>query len=268
MLKEMKVALCFIISYEHILKKEYVWRDWIERNKDIINVYFYYKDFRRIKSEWIREHSIPPEYIYPTSYLQVIPAYMSLLTFAFKHDPKNEWFCLLTDACCPIVSPEKFKTIFEENFEKSIMSWARSSWNIQYHKRANLAKLPAELHLANAPWFILSREHVKMVLYYDTEKRDIVNLICAGGLANESLFAIILKDCGKLDEVINCPTHLTDWKRRSSSSSPHLFKYGDKHDIEFIEKNLKENPFGLFIRKVDPNFPDKILMKYIYGMNK
>lgn len=259
-----KVALCFIISYDHILNKEYIWRKWIEANKEMINVYFYYKDYRRIKSEWIREHTIPPEYIYPTTYLHVVPAYLSLMTFSFKHDSENEWFCFLTDSCCPIVSPEKFKRVFEENCGKSIMSWAKSSWNIQYHKRANLAKLPADLHLANDAWFILTREHVKWVLYYDTEKRDIVNLICAGGLANESLFAIILKACGKLHEVINCPSHLIDWKRKSSSSSPHLFKYGDSQDIEFIEKSLKENPFGIFIRKIDTGFPDKILMKYIF----
>jgi hypothetical protein len=247
----MKVALCFIISYDHILNKEHIWREWIDANKELINVYFYYKDYRKIKSEWIREHTIPPDYIYPTSYLQVVPAYLSLMTFAFKHDKENEWFCFLTDSCCPIVSPDKFKSVFEEYHAKSIMSWAKSSWNIQYHKRANLAKLPKDLHLANAPWFILTREHVQLTLYYDTEKRDIVNLICAGGLANESLFAIILKACGKLQEVINCPTHLTDWNRRSSSSSPHLFKYGDKQDVEFIERNLKENNCGIFIRKID-----------------
>ena len=39
----MKVALCFIISYEHILNKEQLWIDWIKPNQDIINVYFHYK---------------------------------------------------------------------------------------------------------------------------------------------------------------------------------------------------------------------------------
>ena len=35
----MKIALCFIISYEHILQKEQLWIDWIQPNKDIINGY-------------------------------------------------------------------------------------------------------------------------------------------------------------------------------------------------------------------------------------
>jgi hypothetical protein len=63
----MKIALCFIISYDHILNKEHVWRDWIEPNKDIINVYFYYKDITKIKSQWILEHAVPEKEIKQTS---------------------------------------------------------------------------------------------------------------------------------------------------------------------------------------------------------
>ena len=91
----MKAALCFIISYEHILNKEELWKEWIEPNKDIINVYFYYKDFNKIKSQWIREHTIPPNFIHETSYYHVIPAYLSLMRFALLHDAYNSWFCML-----------------------------------------------------------------------------------------------------------------------------------------------------------------------------
>ena len=72
----MKVALCFIINYDHILNKENIWKEWIEPNKDIINVYFYYKDLKKINSKWIMEHTIPPKYIYETSYYHIIPAYL------------------------------------------------------------------------------------------------------------------------------------------------------------------------------------------------
>ena len=95
----MKIALCFIISYDHILNKEDIWREWIEPNKDIINVYFYYKDFKKIKSQWIREHTLPPKYIHDTTYYHVIPAYISLMNFASAHDRMNTWFCMLTDSC-------------------------------------------------------------------------------------------------------------------------------------------------------------------------
>ena len=108
----MKVALCFIINYNHILNKENIWREWIEYNKDIINVYFYYKDLKKIRSKWIMEHTIPPSYIYETSYYYTIPAYFSLMKFAVNHDSNNLWFCMLTDSCCPIISPEKFRYLF------------------------------------------------------------------------------------------------------------------------------------------------------------
>jgi hypothetical protein len=188
----MKVALCFIINYDHILNKEEVWKEWIEPNKDIINVYFYYNDFKKIKSQWIREHTIPPNYICETSYFHVIPAYLSIIEFAANHDKNNNWFCMLTDSCCPIISPKKFRYLFYNFYNKSIMSWRTAWWNIEFHKRANLSKLPKELHLANDPWFVLKRENVYQILHFIKLKPDLIKTICSGGLANESLFAIIL----------------------------------------------------------------------------
>ena len=79
----MKVALCFIISYEHILQKEQLWIDWIKPNQDIINIYFHYKSISMIKSPWIKMYTMPPNLIAKTSYYDVVPAYMSILSYAF-----------------------------------------------------------------------------------------------------------------------------------------------------------------------------------------
>jgi hypothetical protein len=268
----MKVALCFIISYEHILNKEKIWKEWIEPNKDIINIYFYYKDFSKIKSPWIIQHTLPPSNIYETSYYHVIPAYLSILQFASQHDKNNRWFCLLTESCCPIISPKKFRYLFFNNYQNSIMSWKNSWWNIDIHKRANLNKLPKELHLANEPWFILNRENVFQILNFVNQKQDITNLICSGGLANESLFAIILFICKQLKKckfgVISAVTHLADWSRMASATSPYLFKEGNKKDINFIETELEKNKYAIFIRKISNEFPDEILNSFIYKYNK
>ena len=263
----MKIALCFIISYEHILNKEHIWREWIEPNKDIINVYFYYKDITKIKSQWILEHTIPQSCIYKTSYFHVIPAYVSILSFAMNNDINNQWFCLLTDSCCPIISPQKFKSLFNENYDKSIMSWKTAWWNVNFHKRANLYMLPQELHLANDPWFVLKREHIILINKYIGFKTNVVKNICNGGLANESLFAIILHTYTKLNDinVINSVSHITDWARMTSKTSPHLFKDANQIDINFIDKSLKENKYAMFIRKIDMLFPDEVLKKYIYN---
>ena len=266
----MKIALCFIINYEHVLNKEEIWREWIEPNKDIINVYFYYKDLRKIKSKWIYERTIPPKYIVETSYYHVIPAYMSIMSFAYQQDSDNKWFCLLTDSCCPIISPKKFRYLFYENYNKSIFSWKKPWWNIHLHKRANLYKLSEDIRLANDPWFVLKREHANMCINYVNFKKNTLKTICNGGLANESLFAIILATYKQLhnDSLISASSHATDWDRMDNITSPHTFKDANDTDICFIEKSLNENKYLMFIRKISSDFPDDVIKKYIYKYSK
>jgi hypothetical protein len=260
-----KVALCFIISYDHILNKEHIWRKWIDYNKDIINVYFYYKDIKKITSKWILERAMPEDRIMKTTYLHVIPAYISVLAYAIQNDIDNRWFCLLTDSCCPIVSPKRFRYLFFENYNKTIMSWKKAWWNTQFHKRANLALLPEDLRLANDPWFVLKREDVNRIIQYFHLKGSITKQICDGGLANESIFAIILCVYNELKNVICSVTHICDWSRMATATSPHIFKEGNEIDIKFISNELKERNFKMFIRKVAPEFPDTILENYIYS---
>lgn len=265
----MKVALCFIISYEHILNKEELWRKWIKPNEDIINVYFFYKDIAKIRSPWIHDHILPPnECVYNTSYFHVIPAYISLMNHALNQDRDNQWFCFLTDSCCPIISPRRFRYLFFNNYSKSIMRWCKAWWNPQFHKRSNLALLPEEFRLANDPWFVLKREDVQHCLVYIQQKQSLVKMICDGGLANESLFAIILYSCRQLQNVIREVTHAADWSRMMNSTSPYLFSTECDQDIKFIEKTLNENRYTMFIRKVAPEFPDDILEHYIYEYSR
>jgi len=94
--------------------------------------------------------------------------------------------------------------------------------------------------------------------------RGIFKLICNGGLANESIFAIILYSIGTLKNVINEITHCVDWNRRSSPTSPYVFKHGTPQDVEYIHKFIKENKYTMFLRKVSPEFPDEILFRFLY----
>jgi hypothetical protein len=264
----MKIALCFIISYEHILNKEDLWREWIEENKDIINVYFYYKDLKKVKSVWIQKHCIPQSFIYETSYFYVMPAYLSLMNYALTQDRSNQWFCMLTDSCCPIISPKRFKYLFYAYYNKSILSWKKAWWNIDFHKRANLALLPEEMRLANDPWFVMKRENVLQTLHFVNKQQKITTTVCNGGLANESLFAIIMYAYRQLNEVICSVSHTTDWSRRGSPTSPHLFKEANELDIKFIDNSLEKDKYAMFIRKIAPEFPNEILKYYIYEHSK
>ena len=263
---DMKVALCFLISYKHILNKESLWREWIEPNKDIIHVYFHYDNFHRIKSPWIQSHTIPPRFKVPTSYFNMVPAYMSILSFAHKHSSENQWFIMLTESCVPIISPQRFRQHFLENADKSILHWSPANWNVGYHKRANLRLLPQSFHLLNDPWFVLKREDVQRCFQFIKEKPKMYNSICRGGLANESIFAIILRYYGVLKDAKNSKSTCTDWSRMSSKTSPHLFQkgYENKHDFQFIKTFIRENQDTMFLRKVDPHFPDEFLHWFVF----
>ena len=264
-----KIALCFIINYNHNLSKEHIWREWIKQNEDIINIYFFYENIEKISSQWIKDHAIPFKYILPTRYLYVVPAYISIMKYAYEHDKKNKWFCFLTDTCCPIVSPTKFRKMFTEKMNYSILYHNECYWNIHLHKRANLSKLPKKYHLANDPWFVLSREHVYDCLSFSRNNK-LFKTVCQGIIANESIFAIIMQICNeknKSKNIMNKHSHLTDWKRMSSATSPHLFIEGNKEDLDFINKGLRENEYAMFIRKVSSRFPDDILQNILYNTN-
>ena len=73
------------------------------------------------------------------------------MNYALLSDPFNHWFCMLTDSCCPIISPQHFRYLFYKNYNDSIFNWKYAWWNSNFHKRANLAALPKELHLSDAP---------------------------------------------------------------------------------------------------------------------
>jgi hypothetical protein len=257
-----KVSLCFLISYDHILKKEEIWREWIEPNKDVINIYFHYSDYEKIQSDWIKEHALPKNFIATTSYFHVVPAYMSVLYYAIKMDTENQWFIFLTDSCAPIVSPEIFRKKFLKNQTKTIMKWKPAWWNVRVSKRANLSKLPKEYHIGNDPWFIISKEDAVACNHFAFSQTQLFNLICQGGLANESIFIIMLKKCNRLENVINEMTHAADWERMSSDTSPYVFREATNENIKWIDEIVKKQPQIMFLRKVETTFPNEILQKY------
>jgi len=265
----MKVALCFIISYEHVLNKEQLWIDWIKPNQDIINIYFHYKDINRIKSPWIKLYTISPKFIQNTTYYNVVPAYMSILSYASEHDKENTWFCLLTDSCVPIITPQKFREMFTNHYQASIIKCSPAYWDITLHRRANLRLLSKEFWLANDPWFTLCRDHVYKCILFLTYKTSTFNRINMGGIANESIFAIILQTFNELTNpmrLINQSSTLCDWTRMATPTSPYLFKDATPENINIITKQLKENKYAMFLRKVHRDFPDSAI-KDIMNMN-
>jgi hypothetical protein len=260
----MKIALCFLISYAHKIHHEELWKEWINAMPDdSIRVYIHYTDYSKISSEWIKRHVIPQKYIANTSYASVVSAYLNTMMYALKTDEKIQWFCMLTETCVPIMDPHQFLAYFTENKDYTIMSWRHAYWNVYFHRRANLHLLPTDFHLSNDPWFIIKREHVLLFYSYLKNQPYWFYKICQGIIANESIFAIILKYYNQLDDrhVINRITHIADWSRMTSPTSPYVFKDSSVINNTIIHKLLKENIYACFMRKVDEHFPQNELVK-------
>ena len=67
------------------------------------------------------------------------------------------------------------------------------------------------------------------------------------------------KELTNPNTLINSSTTLADWTRMSSPTSPYLFKEATQENINIIKNLLKENPYAMFLRKVDRAFPDAAL---------
>lgn len=258
----MKVALCFLISYDNTIHKEDVWKQWIYENSDIINVYIHYDPTTYTPpSPWVRHHCIPKNHIASTSYLHIVPAYMNTMAYAMDHDKDNQWFCMLTGSCAPIISPTDFRSLFFQYSQYTMMTWKPAWWNVNFHKRANLRQLPHKLRIGHAPWFVMERSHVLSCLSYPKMNPEVFHTVTRGTIANESLFGIILTQCNLINDVLKYTTHLTDWSQMSSTTSPYVFKNGNKSETDRITELLTdpENKCAMFLRKVHPDFPDEVL---------
>ena len=258
----MKVALCFIVNYDNTLNKEGIWRKWIESNRDIINVYIHYNKNIPITSEWVQSHAVPVGYVTSTSYFYVVPAYMSVLHYAYQNDKANTWFCFLTESCVPVISPQAFRRLFFENSRASIFAWRKAWWNVHLVKRANLRLLEEDMRLGHDPWFVLTRDDVRRCISYPITNSGLYTTLCNGGLANESLFAIVLYQNKTLHNSINFPSHITNWDKPSSATSPYVFSTGSADEIGYINEQLHKNRYAMFLRKVSKEFPDEILSQF------
>jgi hypothetical protein len=83
--------------------------------------------------------------------------------------------------------------------------------------------------------------------------------ICAGIIANESIFAIILKFYRRLKFVLNYGSHVTVWTKMSSPTSPYVFREASLQDTEYVLREREKNGFIMFMRKVDTTYPDEAL---------
>ena len=77
---------------------------------------------------------------------------------------------------------------------------------------------------------------------------------------------MILHQNNTLEKVINYSSHIADWSKPSSSTSPYVFSKGDTDELQFINDTIHKNKYAMFLRKIDYSFPDKTI-KNIWNSN-
>jgi uncharacterized protein YlbG (UPF0298 family) len=78
----------------------------------------------------------------------------------------------------------------------------------------------------------------------------------------------MLYSCNKVKEVLPFVTHAANWTKMSSATSPYVFQYGNDEEVAWVTSFLEKNKYALFLRKVDPSFPDHMLRNIIYTSKK
>jgi hypothetical protein len=93
-------------------------------------------------------------------------------------------------------------------------------------------------------------------------KNKVYTQVNEGGLANESIFAIMLQTFKELTNpqtIINESSTIADWSRMANPTSPYCFKEASQENISIIKNLLKENKYAIFLRKVHKEFPSEAL---------
>lgn len=285
--KKKKIALLFLLSYHHILHQENVWKEWIASFPDpsLINVYFHVDDPNKVSSSWIKSRILPPNLLQKTSYYHICPALFALLRFSLMHDVQNTWFVFLTDTCVPIVAASQFWDRFQQYSDFSVLRHSPPWWNVNFHRRANLRLIPADLRFGHDPWFLLTRVDVFSIChtlqlayhrqeYNQSKQQQLVRLIqtvLSGGLANESIFALLLQIGNGRKHVISASTHYANFARSKSTTSPYLYQ-NTESDIAYFQSDIKyihhqrHQPnnsflFLFFFRKIHSSFPSFLLFQ-------
>jgi hypothetical protein len=255
------IAFCFMVTKD--LSKENVWKKWLnELNKLNVkyNIYVHVSDPTKVKSDWLKKYLIPQNI--PTWWDDHMDAELTLLKYALDNS-NDSWFINLSETTIPMVSPSKFKKMFNNYKNKTILQYKKIWWDPRFQDRGNSLKFPPKARLGNSEWCSICNEDMRVICYM-WKNTNIINTIMKKPHADESIFSVSLYIGNRFKNTINAFNTLMDWERDLEASSPYTFKYPyTEYDKKFIEEFLKKNKYVMFMRKVDSTFPDKIIYSWL-----
>jgi len=259
------IHFCFLVTSD--LSKEAIWIKWLNElvtyNVNVsISTHCSYPE--RIKSEWLKRTLLPKEFILPTQREYHTLASMSLYKYAFcKNTTESAWFSLHSETCVPIIPPSQFAYYFHQYQNHSFLDYCKIWWDPLKINRANLHFIPEGNRYAHQEWCILCKKDMKEIIDYSEKNKDLISLLTLGPSSDESIIAVLLSMTNRFENVICKRTTLVDWERSPNGNNPYTFITYSKKDEEMIDSLKKKNEYHMFLRKVDSNFPDKILLDFI-----
>lgn len=254
----MDVAFCFIVTKD--LNKEHIWRKWLEQLSELglkIKIFTHCSNPSQIHSPWLLKTLIPESI--PTQWGFIMKPTIAL----FRHALGSQWACLKTESCVPIISPKKFIELFNKYKNKTFLSYCKIWWDPKIVTRANLGLIPKEYHWAHQQHVIVCQKDLSGIIKFVDENPILTNTIIKGASADESFIAISIYAFNNFENTMNEITTLVDWPRSPDGNHPYTFTRWSEEDKEVVETLKNKHKFYMFLRKIDTNFPDNILLEFI-----
>ncbi len=257
------ITFCFIVTKD--LVKENIWREWfsdLKKQNIKYRILTHCSNPENIKSLWLKCTLIPQKYIHPTSWQFHTHATLSLYEYA-NMMTDSHWYTLHSESCVPIISAKKFSELYNTYKNNTIMHHSKIWWNPLEVNRANLKYINKDLHYVNQEWIILCKEDINEIVKLANTDISFKNILLGAPAADESLVSVFLKRINNFKNVINRYVTLVDWKRTPNGNNPYTFKDWNDDDKKMVSEFTNNNDMVMFLRKIDKDFPDDILLNFI-----
>lgn len=158
--KNYKIAFLFL-TLDNVNWPQF-WNEYIEKNKDYLNVYVHPKYPNKITVPWMKKNII--HNLVNTGWGYIVEAYIQLFEEAMK-DKSNKKFITVSESCIPIKSFDVlYNDLQKDNIKTSYIKFMKIK-KYDYEERIktqkNYKKIKFYKHLAR---FCLSRYHVQILL--------------------------------------------------------------------------------------------------------
>lgn len=257
------VTFCFQVTKD--LAKESIWREWfadLKKENIKYRVLTHCSNPENIKSPWLKCTLIPREHLRPTSWQFHTHATLSLYEYA-TNMTNSCWYSLNSESCVPIISAKKFAEMYNSYKNNTIMKHGKIWWNPLEVNRANLKYIPADFHCVNQEWIMLCKEDLDAIVSLSKKDTSFTNILLSAPAADESLVSVFLKRINNFKNVIDKYITLVDWKRSPNGNNPYTFKDWTDEDTKTISEFMTNNDFTMFLRKVDKDASNDVLLRYI-----